>query len=186
MLKVNNGKLVSSNMSFALPEDFSLDLKMPGGGYHVLEFVSDNELVKGARLYINVELEEAELTAKEAMEEFIEDCELKLKGDFFPVTRGEGTALAAVYTGGKTSQIYEERYDFKQNSLRQNQVKATATQRCESKCKLRNPRTRRRRTAHRKNAPQPSQHYGKQRRPTVQVGRSKRKPSKQMVQEDRA
>ena len=105
-----------------LPEDFSLDLKMPGGGYHVLEFVSDNELVKGARLYINVELEEAELTAKEAMEEFIEDCELKLKGDFFPVTRGEGTALAAVYTGGKTSQIYEERYDFKQNSLRQNQV----------------------------------------------------------------
>lgn len=122
MLKVNNGKLVSSNMSFALPEDFSLDLKMPGGGYHVLEFVSDNELVKGARLYINVEFEEAELTAKEAMEEFIEDCELKLKGDFFPVTRGEGTALAAVYTGGKTSQIYEERYDFKQNSLRQNQV----------------------------------------------------------------
>ena len=37
-----------------------------------------------------------------------------------------------------------------------------------------------------KNAPQPSEHYGKQRRPTVQSGRGKRKPSSKMVQENRA
>lgn len=122
MLKVKNGKLLSSNMAFALPEEFSLELKMPGGGYHVLEFVSDDELVKGARVYINVEFEEAELTAKEAMEEFMEDCEHKLKGEFVPITRGKGTALAAFYTGGKYSEIYEERYDFEPNSLNQNQV----------------------------------------------------------------
>ena len=43
MLKIKNGKLIASNMSFALPEDFTLDLRMPGDGYHVLEFVSENE-----------------------------------------------------------------------------------------------------------------------------------------------
>ena len=63
--------------------------------------------------------------------------------------------------------------------------KTTAPQGSESKRKLRNPRTRRSRTAHRKNAPQPSQHYGKQGRPTVQGGRGKRKPSRKMVQENR-
>lgn len=125
MLKVKNGKLVSSNMSFALPEDFSLDLKMPGGNYHVLEFVSENEIIKGGIVYINIEFEEAELTAKEAMENFIEDCELKLKGEFFPIKRGVGTALAAFYTGGRISNIYEERYDFPLNSLHHNQVTVT-------------------------------------------------------------
>ncbi len=125
MLKIKNGKLISSNMSFALPEDFALDLRMPGGKYHVLEFVSENQAIKGGIIYINIELEEAELTAKESMEEFMENCELKLKGEFFPITRGKGTALAAFYTGGRISNIYEERYDFAKNSLHQNQATVT-------------------------------------------------------------
>lgn len=125
MLKVKNGKLISSNMSFALPEDFALDLRSPGGGYHTLEFVSENQVVKGGIVYINIEFEKAEMTAKEAMEEFMEDNELKVKGEFVPVTRGQGTALGAFYTGEGVSFIYDERYDFPENSISQNQVSVT-------------------------------------------------------------
>lgn len=125
MLKVKNGKLIASNVSFALPEDFSLDLKAPGGGYHVLEFVSNDQVVKGGIVYINIEFENAEMTAKESMEDFIENTELKKKDEFFPVTRGKGTALGAFYTGGRVCYIYDERYDFPQNSLGQNQVSFT-------------------------------------------------------------
>ena len=92
MLKVKNGKMIASNMSFAMPEDFFLDLKMPGGGYHLLEFKSENEVVKGGIVYIDIEFEDAELTAQERMEEFVENNELKVKGEFFPVTRGKGKA----------------------------------------------------------------------------------------------
>ncbi len=125
MLKIKEGKLIASNMSFALPEDFTLDLRMPGGGYHVLEFKSENEVVKGGIVYINIEFEEAEMTVQESMEEFMEDNELKNKGEFFPVTRGNGTALGAFYTGGRITYIYDERYDFPENSLKQNQVSIT-------------------------------------------------------------
>ncbi len=125
MLKVKNGKLIASNMSFALPEDFTLDLRSPGGGYHTLEFVSKNQIVKGGIVYINIEFEKAEVTAREAMEEFMENNELKPKEEFFPVTRGKGTALGAFYTGGKVSFIYDERYDFPENSINQNQVSVT-------------------------------------------------------------
>lgn len=125
MLKIKNGKLIASNMAFALPEDFTLDLRMPGGGYHVLEFVSENQIVKGGIVYINIEFEKAELTAKEAMEDFMENNELKAKGEFFNVTRGKGTALGAFYTGGKISFIYDERYDFPENNINQNQVSIT-------------------------------------------------------------
>lgn len=125
MLKIKNGKLIASNMAFALPEDFSLNLRMPGGSYHVLEFVSKNQIVKGGIVYINIEFEKAEQTAKETMEDFMEDNELKAQGKFFTVTRGKGTALGAFYTGGKISFIYDERYDFPENSIKQNQVSIT-------------------------------------------------------------
>lgn len=125
MLKIKEGKLIASNMSFSLPEDFNLDLRMPGGGYHVLEFKSEDEVVKGGIVYINIEFEEAEMTAQESTEEFMEDNELKNKGEFFPVTRGSGTALGAFYTGGRITYIYDERYDFPENSLKQNQVSIT-------------------------------------------------------------
>ena len=116
---------VASNMSFALPEDFTLDLRMPGGGYHVLEFVSENEVVKGGIVYINIQFDNEELTAKERMEEFMANNELKVKGEFLPVTRGKGKALGAFYTGGRITFIYDERYDFPPNSLNQNQVSVT-------------------------------------------------------------
>ncbi len=123
MLKIKNGKLIGSNMAFALPEDFKLNLKMPGGQYHILEFESEKRILKGCKIVIDVEFEEAELTAQEAMEEFIEDCELKLCGDFNPITRGKGTALAAHIKGTEGySDYYEERYDFAPNKLKQNQV----------------------------------------------------------------
>lgn len=125
MLKVKNGKLIASNMSFALPEDFFLDLKAPGGGYHVLEFVSKDQVVKGGIVYINIEFEKAEETAKESMKDFMENNDLKVKGEFVPVTRGKGTALGAFYTGEVVSFIYDERYDFSRNSLGQNQVSVT-------------------------------------------------------------
>lgn len=125
MLKIKEGKLIASNMSFSLPEDFNLDFRMPGGGYHVLEFKSEDEVVKGGIVYINIEFEEAEMTAQESTEEFMEDNELKNKGEFFPVTRGNGTALGAFYTGGRITYIYDERYDFPENSLKQNQVSIT-------------------------------------------------------------
>ncbi len=123
MLKIKNGKLIGSNMTFALPEDFKLNLKMPGGHYHLLEFESEQGILKGCRIFIDVEFEEAELNAKEAMEEFIEDCELKLCGEFYPVTRDKGTAIAAHIKGTVGySDYYEERYDFTPNDLKQNQV----------------------------------------------------------------
>ncbi len=123
MLKVKNGKLIASNMSFALPEEFNLDLKLPGGQYHLLHFASEKRVIKGGVIYIDVEFEDAELTAKEAMKEFAEDCELKIKGEFFPVTRGKGTAIGVHYKGTEGySDYYEERYDFPPNRLQQNQV----------------------------------------------------------------
>lgn len=124
MLKVKNGKLIASNVSFALPEDFSLDLKTPGGGYHVLEFVSKDEIVKGGIVYINIEFSNEEMTAKEAMEEFMDDNELKVKGEFLPVKRGK-EALGAFYTGEGVSFIYDERYDFPKNRIGHNQVSIT-------------------------------------------------------------
>lgn len=125
MLKVKNGKLIASNMSFALPEDFTLDLRSACSGYHTLEFVSEDQVVKGGTVYINIQFDNEELTAQERMEEFMENNELKLKGEFLPVTRGNGTALGAYYTGGRITFIYDERYDFPENSLRQNQVSTT-------------------------------------------------------------
>lgn len=125
MLKVKNGKLIASNVSFALPEDFTLDLRSPGGGYQTLEFFSENEVVKGGIVYINIEFEKAKHTAKESMKEFMEDNELNVKGEFLPVTRGKGTALGAFYTGEGVSFIYDERYDFPENSYNQNQVSVT-------------------------------------------------------------
>ena len=125
MLKVKDGKLIASNVAFALPEGFCLDLKMPGGGYHLLEFKSENEVVKGGIVYIDIEFEDAELTAQERMEEFVENNELKVKGEFFPVTRGKGKALGAFYTGEVVSFIYDERYDLPKNSIGHNQVSVT-------------------------------------------------------------
>ena len=123
MLKIKNVKLIGSNMAFALPEDFKLNLKMPGGHYHILEFESEKRILKGCKIFIDVEFEDAELNAKEAMEEFIEDCELKLCGEFYPVTRDKGTAIAAHIKGAEGySDYYEERYDFAPNNLKQNQV----------------------------------------------------------------
>ena len=122
MVKVKNGKLVASNISFALPEDFYLTLQPTGCGAHLLEFKSGKRVVKGGIIYIDIEFENAELTAKEAMEEFAGDCDLHIKGDFKPVTRGKGTALSAHYYGGAYSDMYEERYDFPRNKLNQNQV----------------------------------------------------------------
>ncbi len=125
MLNIKNGKLIASHVSFALPEDFTLDLRSPGGGYHVLEFFSEDQVVKGGIVYINIELEKAEVTAKEAMEDFMENNELKIKGEFFPVTRGKGTALGAFYTGEAVSFIYDERYDFPEDTIGHNQVSIT-------------------------------------------------------------
>ncbi len=122
MVKIKSGKLVASNISFALPENFSLSLQSTGFGVHLLEFKSDKRLVKGAVIYIDIEFEDAELTAQEAMEKFVEDVELKIKGDFKPITRGKGTALSAHFYGGEYSDMYEERYDFPRNKLKQNQV----------------------------------------------------------------
>lgn len=122
MVKVKNGKLVASNIAFALPEDFSLTLQPTGCGVHLLEFKSDGRLVKGAIIYIDIEFDDAEMTAQEAMEDFAGDCDLEIKGEFKPITRGKGTALSAHYFGGEYSEIYEERYDFKRNKLKQNQV----------------------------------------------------------------
>lgn len=122
MVKVKNGKLVASNIAFALPEDFSLTLQPTGCGVHLLEFKSDGRLVKGAIIYIDIEFDDAEMTSQEAMEDFAGDCDLEIKGEFKPITRGKGTALSAHYFGGEYSEIYEERYDFKRNKLKQNQV----------------------------------------------------------------
>lgn len=122
MLKVKNGRLVASNMSFALPEDFNLVLKMPGGGCHLLEFESEKDMFRGGRICIDIEFEDAEETAKEAMETFAADCDLDIHGDFKEVTRGKGTAVAAHYYGAGYSDSYEERYDFPRNRLKQNQV----------------------------------------------------------------
>lgn len=122
MVKVKNGKLVASNISFALPEDFNLTLQPTGCGVHLLEFKSNKGLVKGAVIYIDIQFDDAELTAQEAMEEFAEDCDLTIKGDFKPIKRGKGTALSAHYYGGEYSDMYEERYDFPRNKLKQNQV----------------------------------------------------------------
>ena len=103
MVRVKNGKLVASNISFALPEDFYLTLQPTGCGVHLLEFKSDKRVVKGGIIYIDIEFENAELTAKEAMEEFAGDCDLHIKGDFKPITRGKGTALSVHYYGGAYS-----------------------------------------------------------------------------------
>ncbi len=122
MVKIKNGKMWASNVAFALPEDFTLTLQPTGCGVHLLEFKSDGRLVKGAVIYIDIEFDDAELTAQEAMEEFAEDSELTIKGEFKPITRGKGTALSAHYFGGEYSDMYEERYDFPRNKLKQNQV----------------------------------------------------------------
>lgn len=122
MLKVKNGKLVGSNISFAMPEDFNLLLKPTAVGYHLLEFESGKGIIKGGRIVIDIELAESEMTAKEAMEEFIEDCDLSIEGEFAPITRGRGTAISAHYKGAEHTDYYEERYDFKPNKIHQNQV----------------------------------------------------------------
>ncbi len=122
MVKVKNGRLVASNIAFALPEDFSLTLQPTGCGVHLLEFKSDGRLVKGAIIYIDIEFDDAEMTAQEAMEDFADDCDLEIKGEFKPITRGKGTALSAHFFGGEYSEMYEERYNFKRNKLKQNQV----------------------------------------------------------------
>lgn len=122
MVKVKNGKLVASNISFALPEDFNLTLQPTGCGVHLLQFQSEKRVVKGGIIYIDIQFDDAELTAQEAMEEFAEDCDLTIKADFKPITRGKGTALSAHYYGGEYSDMYEERYDFPRNKLNQNQV----------------------------------------------------------------
>ena len=62
------------------------------------------------------------MTAQEAMEDFADDCDLEIKGEFKPITRGKGTALSAHFFGGEYSEMYEERYNFKRNKLKQNQV----------------------------------------------------------------
>lgn len=122
MVKIKNGKLVASNISFALPEDFNLTLKPTGCGVHLLELQSDERVVKGGIIYISIQFDDAELTAQEAMQDFAEDCELDIEGDFKPITRGKGTALSVHYYGGKHCDMYEERYDFPHNKLNQNQV----------------------------------------------------------------
>ena len=111
MVKVKNGRLVASNIAFALPEDFSLTLQPTGCGVHLLEFKSDGRLVKGAIIYIDIEFDDAEMTAQEAMEDFADDCDLEIKGEFKPITRGKGTALSAHFFGGEYSEMYEERYN---------------------------------------------------------------------------
>lgn len=121
MVKVKNGKLVASNMSFALPEGFNLTLK-PTGGVHLIEFVSDKRVIKGGLIYIDIQFDEAEFSAKEAMEEFAGDCDLHIQDNIKPITRGKGTAYSVHYDGSGYCDIYEERYDFAPNKLNQNQV----------------------------------------------------------------
>lgn len=122
MLKVIKGKLVASNMSFALPEGFNLTLKPTGCGVHLMEFVSDKRVITGGLIYIDIQFDEAESSAKEAMEEFAEDCDLDIQDNIKPITRGKGTAYSVHYGGSGHSDMYEERYDFAPNKLNQNQV----------------------------------------------------------------
>lgn len=122
MVKIRNGKLFASNVAFALPEGFNLTLEPTGCGVHLLEFSSENEAIKDAKIYIDIEFVNEEIFAEEVLKEIIEDCEMENDGNPFYVTRGKGTAIAAYYHSSGFVDHYEERYDFSLNELNQNGV----------------------------------------------------------------
>lgn len=122
MVKIKNGKMWASNVAFALPEDFNLYLEPTGCGVHLLEFSSEDGVIEDGRIYIAVEFSEAEISAKEQMEEIIEVCAMEKEGNLFPVTRGKGTAIAGYYHSTGFKDHYEERYDFPENDVGKSQV----------------------------------------------------------------
>ncbi len=136
MVKIKNGKMRASNVAFALPEDFKLNLEPTGLGVHLLEFSSEDDIIEDGRIYIAIEFIEAEIPAKEQMEEIIEVCNMEKEGNLFPVTRGEGTAIAGFYHSTGFKDHYEERYDFPVNEVDKSQVSICVYIMCKPQKKL--------------------------------------------------
>lgn len=118
MLKIKDGKLYGSNYSFAIPEGFNMILNWDPTGGRKLEFAADDGITR-----IDIYFNTGTHSAKEDLEELIEDCECTKMGDFVYVRRGMGTGVGLFYkTPVRFEEHYEERYDFKENDYRQTQI----------------------------------------------------------------
>ncbi len=120
MLKIKDGKLYGSNYSFALPEgfDFNVSAIVPFGG-HRLEFgAADRSVI------IIIYFEKGFHSAKEDMQGIIDaNNNLTLTGEFISVKRGEGVGIGVYYRDEfRSTEHYEERYDFKENRYEETQL----------------------------------------------------------------
>lgn len=118
MFKIKENILQGSNFSFALPQDFNLILKGDISTSNKLEFVSDDGIIRIEMYFLN-----DCHSAKEDLQDVIDDSKFIKMGDFIPVKRGNGTATGIFFKSGYGGEEhYEERYDFKENEFGETQL----------------------------------------------------------------
>lgn len=125
MLKIKENILHGSNYSFALPQGFNLILNRDIFSCNKLEFVSDDGIVR-IEMYF---LQDCH-SAKEDLQDVIDDSDFIKMGDFISVKRGNGTATGLFFKNNYgteeycycTEEHYEERFDFKENENGETQI----------------------------------------------------------------
>mgnify|MGYP001026094802 CR=1 FL=1 len=117
MLKIKNGKLYGTHLSFALPENFYLALKRDICEGNGLQFISEDGAVE-----IEILFERGTENLREELLTFGEDCNFSLKGEIVPVFRGRKGMAALFVNQAKTEKYYEERYLVPENKNGENMI----------------------------------------------------------------
>lgn len=113
MFKIKNGRLISPEIVFELPEGFNLTINDPYCFEDALRFISDKKVVMYGRMIIELMFCKANISAKEVGKYGVYGSQIR--SEVFPVTRGIGTAYGAYYNGiPGFMDIYTEKYDCKE------------------------------------------------------------------------
>ena len=113
MLKIKNGKLYGTHLSFALPENFYLALKRDICEGNGLQFIS---------VEVEILFGHGAENLREELFTFGEDCNFSLKGEIVPVFRGRKGMAALFVNQAKTEKYYEERYLVPENKNGENMI----------------------------------------------------------------
>lgn len=112
MFKIKNGKLISKEVSFEMPEGFNLVINDCAPILNLVRFVSDKKVIQYGRVFIEIALRKTKNPEEYDMTR-LHDYGGTAVGEPFDVTRGKGTAKAAFFKNSYMD-AYEEHYLLKE------------------------------------------------------------------------
>ena len=113
MFKIKNGRFISKEVSFDMPEGFNLVLNDCYPMFNLVRFASDNKVIKYGRVFIEISLQNSKNPESYDMAK-LHDYGAQVRSEPFEVTREKGTAKAAYFTSGEYMDVNEEHYLLKE------------------------------------------------------------------------